>query len=297
MPELPEVESVCRQLHVQLVGRWIEGLEIRYSGILKNPEGEFRKLLLGKSVTAVNRRGKMLQIHLNDDQHILLAHLKMTGQFLFRDKGEVKAGVYPLLYASQKTVGTFRVGQEKKFDDHLHVIFEFRDGSKLAFRDQRKFAYLHVVTKTEAELIEMRFGIEPLREGFTIESFQECFRRRKKSLKAVLMDQQLIAGIGNIYADEICFRSGIRPQRIAAKLSSKELSSLHESCEAVLQAAVDKGGTTLKDYIQPDGSIGRFAHHLQVYGRGGEACLSCSGIIKKVVHQGRGTHFCENCQK
>jgi len=304
MPELPEVETVRRQLEDKILGKTIRSVEIREKYPVKSSTQTFKKVLEGNQFSSIERIGKLMQFFMADGKQVMLAHMKMTGQFLYQSSGEIKAGIYPLLYASiagrRKTAGRFREEQVTKglAVDHVHVLFHFEDSSVLAFRDQRKFGYLKLVSSDELEEINARFGIDPMMKNFTREAFQNAFSGRTKSLKAVLMDQHLIAGLGNIYTDEICHRAGIRPLRSVKRLKSKEISRLFEISKEVIEKAVKHHGTTFRDYTKPDGKGGSYAYQLQVYGRQGEKCLQCNQeTITKVKYLGRGTHYCKSCQR
>ena len=301
MPELPEVETVRRDLESSVVDKSILSVETFTSTLWKNtPEQEW-KGLIGDRITTIDRRGKLLIFHLSHGK-FFLAHLKMTGQFLVQKSGKIEAGIFPLLSTStsggMKTVGRFREKQAAEgFDQHTHVIFTLEDGSKLAFRDVRKFGYLQLVDELQLTKILSRMGIDPLKEDYTYKNFASAFVGRSKSLKAVLMDQQLIAGIGNIYADEICHRVGVRPQRSVSRLRQQQVKSLYEVSQEIIQSAVHLKGTTIRDYRRSDGSKGDYAFELKVYGRENEPCHICGGLITKIVHLGRGTHFCPKCQR
>lgn len=303
MPELPEVETVRQELSEHILGKNISGVMIHENRIIKNSAASFRKSIEGRSFVKIARIGKLLQFFLSDDQHIVLAHLKMTGQFLFQKCGKIEAGVFPLLYASQaggeKAAGQFREDQAKCGLElaHTHVVFQFDDGSRLAFRDVRKFGYLQLVKRNELKEIEDQYGIDPLRDNYSLEAFSKVFQRRQKSIKAILMDQQLIAGIGNIYADEICHQTQLRPKKSAATLTKKQIEGLYFASMDIINNAIRHKGTTLKDFTRPDGRKGENFFQLQVYGREGETCHRCASTIKKVTYLGRGTHYCSTCQK
>jgi len=180
---------------------------------------------------------------------------------------------------------------------HTHVIITFEDQSVLAFRDVRKFGYLMIVSNAELENVKKHYGIDPLYPTFTKENFSRAFEKRQKPLKAVLMDQSLIAGIGNIYADEICHRTKIRPDKPSSKLTQKQLDELYYASSEIIRTAVDHKGTTFRDFAGADGEPGNYAFELKAYGRQGERCLQCSsGIIEKIIFHGRGTHYCRSCQ-
>ena len=361
MPELPEVETVRRELEEKILDQPIELIEVIDPLVTRDSQLDL-ELLRGRSFRSIRRIGKLLQFFFDDESLVLLAHLKMTGQFLYVDQGEVMAGVFPLLYASvrggrpelraggpdnsparhqagcplleregywgkegvlsllgRETVwgGFGRLqhtsaldaprltwderllggGGRVSFDKHTQVVFQLENGSRLIYRDVRKFGYLKLVPVGALVEIEAKYGPDPLHEGYTFERFRQAFHGRKKSLKAVLMDQSLIAGLGNIYADEICHRVGIRPMRAASRLRKKDLEAIYEASKEVIQAALRCGGTTMRDFARSDGSAGNFAFQLQVYGRTGELCSTCGlGLIQKVVHIQRGTHFCGKCQ-
>lgn len=274
MPELPEVETVRRQLEISILHKRIVSIEIRNKTSLRQSVALFTKKISGGNFESIDRIGKLLELKLNNGS-ILLVHLKMTGQ---------------LLYLENK--------QKLNIDKHTHVLINFSDSSILAFRDIRKFGYLSVVSAEELRKTEDNYGIDPLRKNFTREAFLQAFQKKKKSLKALLLDQKLIAGIGNIYADEICHISGLVPDSLVPGLSEKQLNTLFDSCLEIINKAVRYKGTTFRDYVSPDGMKGNFAYELKVYGREGKNCLSCkNGIITKITHAGRGTHFCGVCQK
>ena len=300
MPELPEVETVRRQLEKKVLHKPILKVEVLNDRILQSEQEELVESLEGSSIKEIGRIGKLLEFSMSNTS-ILLAHLKMTGQFLYKEAHEIQAGIFPLLYASApggiKYAGTFKEQPSKDFDRHTHVIISFEDGSQLGFRDVRKFGYLKLVSLEELKRVEETYGIDPLRKNFTREAFHQVFERRQKSLKAVLLDQRLIAGIGNIYADEICHQTKLRPDASASQLKAEQIDRLYNACTEIIQRAVEHKGTTLRDFKTPDGGTGEFAFELKAYGRNGFDCLQCkSGIIKKIVHHGRGTHFCDSCQ-
>ncbi len=303
MPELPEVETVRRQLEAEILDRTLVGLDIRNPVVIKTSSSELAEFVQGKIFKKISRKGKLLIFHFENSDKLLHAHLKMTGQFLFQEKDTVSAGVFPLLYAStpggKKTVGRFKEDQVKEGLNmkHTHLIFHFEDGSQLAFRDQRRFGFLKLVEKEAHQSFLERYGIDPLYEEFTEENFILAFRNRKKSLKAVLMDQQIIAGIGNIYADEICHRAGLRPQRSVRRITKAKKVELFKHTQSIIQGALASNGTTFKDFSTLDGGKGNFSYQLKVYGRENADCETCeSGTIQKEKYLGRGTHYCSNCQ-
>jgi formamidopyrimidine-DNA glycosylase len=303
MPELPEVETVRRQLEKKVLRKKIQGLDLRYEGIIKSSPTKFAEFIQEKEIEHISRKGKLLIFHFKGFSEAMHAHLKMTGQFLFVESGNIEAGIFPLLYAStpggKKSMGNFKEEQARKGveDKHTHAIIQFEDGSQLAFRDQRKFGYLKLLSAEEHKVIIARYGIDPLYREFSEESFIQIFKKRKKSLKGVLLDQQLVAGLGNIYVDEICHRSGLRPHRSVRRLSKTKKSELYRHTLEVISEALSADGTTFKDFSTLDGGKGNFSYQLKVYGREGAACETCkAGTIKKTKHLGRGTHYCPECQ-
>ncbi|MBP3039933.1 DNA-formamidopyrimidine glycosylase, partial [Bacillaceae bacterium Marseille-Q3522] len=185
------------------------------------------------------------------------------------------------------------------FDKHTHVIFHFTDGTELRYRDVRKFGTMHLYRKgTEFSLLPLsQLGPEPLSDQFILADFTDKLAKTKRPVKSALLDQRLVVGLGNIYVDEALFRSQIHPQRIAAELSQKEISHLHHEIISTLTEAVEKGGSTIRSYVNSQGQIGMFQLELYVYGRKGEACRICGTPLERIVVGGRGTVFCPSCQK
>lgn len=270
MPELPEVETVRRQLEETVVGRTISQTQVFFPKITRD-DNDFARFLVGKSFTRIDRIGKLLIFETTDRESYLLAHLKMTGKFLFRQEG---AG----------------------YDKHVHLVITFEDGSELLFRDVRKFGYVIRANKEEVVKARSKYGIEPLTPDYVLENFKKIFLGRKTNIKALLLNQSLIAGLGNIYVDEILFRARVHPSRRANSVTSKEKELLFLSSQEVITGAINKGGTTFIDFAHTDGQSGSYVDDLQVFSREGKPCFRCNALIKKVRVAGRGTHFCPNCQ-
>lgn len=284
MPELPEVESVRRSLLPKICHKKIVGVDIQTPSIVRNEQEFFCRQVLGREFRDIQRVGKLL-IFVLDSKQYLLAHLKMTGKFIYTHKKETVSGGHSLT-------------KIKKLDPkHTHVIFTFADESTLLFHDVRKFGYLEIVEEQKKEQVVSRFGIEPLAPSFTLQAFEKIFVNRKTCIKAVLLDQKSIAGVGNIYADEICFASGVLPSRTASTLTKPEKQKLFAAAEDIIAKAIEKRGTTFHDYVDGMGNTGSYLEFLQVYNRGGQECLRCQGMILKIRVAGRGTHICKNCQK
>lgn len=284
MPELPEVETIRRGLSEAILNKKITSLEVKKDRIVKNDTNYFIDVLKDNHILSIDRIGKLLIFSLSDKENFLLVHLKMTGQLIYSKAGDIIAGGHNLAFSE---------GLPNKYS---HIIFYFADGSNLFFNDLRQFGYMELVKDKDKVL--KKFGIEPGKNDFTLTAFTDIFKNRKISVKQVLLNQQLISGIGNIYADEICFRARIMPSRPANKLSRDDIKALYRASQYIIKKAVEKRGTTFSDYRDSSGKKGNFVKYLKVYGRGGKKCLRCRQVfIKKVKLGGRGTHFCPNCQK
>jgi formamidopyrimidine-DNA glycosylase len=274
MPELPEVETVRRQLDQKLSGAKIRDIRLFWDGRVF-PRARFQSLVKGKKITSIERRAKLLVWRFSDGT-ALIAHLKMTGRFVF--------------VSSRKAPGK-----------HDHVLFSFvRDGklSFLLWSDVRKFGFLKFLSAADLCQVLDQYGPEPLETA--PEDLAACFLEPKtRTLKAALLDQSCIAGVGNIYADEACHRAGIRPMRRLKTLTKGDRLRLAGEIQAVLRASLKQKGTSANDYVDTDGERGGFLGLLQVYGRTGESCLRCgpSSTIKRTALAGRGTHYCPRCQK
>lgn len=273
MPELPEVETVRRTLEQLVVGKEIQEVSVFWPKIIKAPEPveQFQDALRGQTIQHIGRRGKFLLFTLDD--YTMVSHLRMEGKY----------GVHP---------------REDPYDKHTHVIFTFTDGSELRYRDVRKFGTMHLFIKGEEmqQMPLLHLGPEPLSDEFTVEGLSGKLAKTSRKIKPVLLDQTVVVGIGNIYVDEALFRSGIHPERKASSLTREEILILHAEIIATLREAVEKGGSTIRSYVNSQGQIGMFQLELNVYGRKGEACKVCGTPLEKLVVAGRGTHICPSCQ-
>jgi formamidopyrimidine-DNA glycosylase len=274
MPELPEVETVRKTLIKLVSHKQIDNVSVYWPKIIKNPVEveQFMDALKGEIIVDVGRRGKFLIIYTT--HFALVSHLRMEGKYALYPKDEPK-------------------------DKHTHVIFHFTDGTELRYRDVRKFGTMHLYHKGDEflhpPLIEL--GPEPFSEEFTADYLAAKLSRTNRKIKTALLDQKAFVGLGNIYVDEALFRAGIHPERIANSLNDKEIEKLHEEIVATLSEAVEKGGSTIRSYVNSQGEIGMFQLELYAYGRKGEACKRCGAPIEKTVVGGRGTHYCPICQK
>jgi formamidopyrimidine-DNA glycosylase len=273
VPELPEVENVKNTLNRFLPGKVIKDIKIYWDNIIKHPvPEEFILRLKGQSFEEVYRRGKFLIFHLNEDS--LVSHLRMEGKY-----------------------GLFN--KEEPPDKHTHVIFSFTDGTELRYRDVRKFGTMHLYPKgtEENHLPLSSLGVEPLSDSLTAGLMKKLFFKTKRSIKAVLLDQTFIAGLGNIYVDEVLFKANIHPETPANELSIHKLKKLKNAITDILAEAVKHGGSTIRSYMNSMGEAGGFQLKLFVYGRKSEPCRICGNEIERMVVAGRGTHICKNCQK
>jgi formamidopyrimidine-DNA glycosylase len=281
MPELPEVETVARDLRPRLVGATIVGVRSSWARTLKTHTAiDFADAVVGRTIAAVGRRAKMLVIELSGDAALTI-HLKMTGQL-------------------------FVVPAATPEDPYIRLVFELADGREWRFRDIRKFGKVglygrdpvtgELVTEVGGGAVFAAIGPEPLDPAFTVRDFRRRLRRRKGRLKSLLLDQSFIAGVGNIYADEALWSSRLHPLRSAASLRPPDERRLYEAIRSILAEAVERRGSSIDDYTAPDGD-GAMQEHLAVYQRTGEPCLRCGRPIKRVVVGARSTHFCSWCQR
>lgn len=288
MPELPEVETIKNDLAGALAGRTIADVEVRLPKMVRSNRRVFRRRLRGRRIGSLARRGKLLIVGLDGDDAYLLIHLKMTGQLIYRRRGYVIAGGHSHPSLLVDTVP----------NKHTHIIFSLTDGSHLFFNDLRQFGYVKLVGAGELADELGGLGAEPLGESFTADWLHEHLRRRRVNLKNVLLDQSVIAGLGNIYADETCWRARVRPTRRADRLTRAESARLARSIRQVLQLAIKHRGTTFSNFRDGLGRAGNFGRRLNVYGRAGQACRRCRTIkLKRVTVAGRGTVFCSRCQR
>ncbi len=264
MPELPEVETVVRGLRGPLVGRTFTGVTVLWPKAIRTPIPELKRHLPGQQIEAISRRGKYLEFHLSGGD-MLFIHLKMSGDLLVEPGGDPP-------------------------HKHVHTIFDLDNDHQLRFKDTRKFGRIYLVD--DPKLVIGKLGPEPLAAEFSGEAFKALFRRRKGRLKPLLLNQEFIAGIGNIYADESCFLAGIDPRRPADTLSAAELERLYDAIREALSAGITYKGASLDNVYRG----GEFQNHFMVYSRTGQPCLKCGAEIQRIVLGGRSTHFCSRCQ-
>lgn len=273
MPELPEVETVSRTLNQLIVGKTIREVTVHLARIIQRPSDkeQFSFMLAGQTFQAVERRGKFIRLLLDD--LVLVSHLRMEGRY-----------------------GLFQEGDP--VEKHTHVIFRLIDGTELRYKDVRQFGTMHLFQKGEELIMPPlhKLGLEPLDEAFTFTVFRQQIATRTTKIKPLLLNQEYVVGIGNIYVDEALFRAGIHPERKANSLKLPEIRLLHRAIVDILQEAVNAGGSSIKSYVNGQGEMGMFQQQLKIYGRKAQPCYTCGQEIEKKIVGGRGTHICLNCQ-
>ena len=286
MPELPEVETVRRGLHNLIIGYKVKRVEADNPRSFPNSESDVRQFLVGASIKDVRRRAKVLLIDLSTD-YTLVIHLKMTGQMVYRGKQVFGAG-----HPNDSLVGELP-------DKSTRVTIWFDDDTKLFFNDQRKFGWMKLIPTIEVPNIDFmrKVGPEPLESDFSSDDFRGRFSRRQRTIiKAALLDQTVVAGVGNIYADESLWVSKIHPSRLVSSISDEEFELLYHSVRDVMSLSIEKGGSTDKNYVDAEGRRGSYMDFANVFRREGKACNRCGDEIIKTRVAGRGTHICPTCQ-
>ena len=287
MPELPEVETVARGLRRLIVGKNIVKVSHDNAKSFPNSLVEVNNFMVGANIGGVRRRAKVIIIDL-DDSWSLVAHLFMTGQMVYRGEENWGAGHPNDDFLAELPVRATR------------VQIEFSDGSKLFFNDQRKFGWMKLLPTAEIKNMPffVKVGPEPLEDSFTLENFIDRFKRKKRSaIKAALLDQSVIAGVGNIYADESLWRAQIHPETRVESLDSSEFKRLYEAVRYVMNLSIEKGGSTARNYVNADGGKGNYLDYANVFRKEGSLCARCGSEIIKTRVAGRGTHICPVCQK
>jgi formamidopyrimidine-DNA glycosylase len=288
MPELPEVETVRKGLARLLPGLVVASVESNWQKSFPNAPDNVEQFLVNAKITSVRRRAKVIIIEL-DNNYALIVHLKMTGQLVFSSQTERFGAGHP---------GESLVG--KLPDKSTRVILTFTNGSRLFFNDQRKFGWMKLVPQSETTDLAYfsKFGPEPLEKDFTWQIMRDRLMRRKNStIKAALLDQSVIAGVGNIYADESLWAAKIYPGLTVSSLSEEQFRQLYQELLSVLKLSIEKGGSTDKNYVDAEGRKGSYLSFARVFRREGQACPRCGETIEKIRVAGRGTHYCPICQK
>lgn len=272
MPELPEVETVRRGLERLVLGRTILSVEVKVPKMVKTSYQSFLNELPGQRIQAMRRRGKYLIFDFG--QLIMISHLRMEGKYL--------------LFTDQVPT-----------NKHFHLFFKLDDGSTLVYQDVRKFGTFDLLSKNQEEdyFTKKKLGPEPTKKAFKYASFERALMRSDKPIKPLLLDQKLVAGLGNIYVDEVLWAAKVHPETPARELSKAAMKRVHDQTIAILQLGIEKGGSTIRTYRNALGEDGTMQDYLQVYGKTGQPCLRCASTIEKIKLGGRGTHLCPHCQK
>lgn len=287
MPELPEVETVRRGLDKLLVGHVVLSADFDWPKSFPNPYSEVKQFLIGAKISAVRRRAKVLIIDLSTN-YSLVIHLKMTGQLVYRGAENFGAG-----HPNESLVG-------KLPDKSTRVTLNLNSSSSLFFNDQRKFGWMRLMPTIAVPNLDFmkKVGPEPLEDSFTPEVFYQRLQRRKNSnIKAVLLDQTVLAGVGNIYADEALWGAKIHPTALVKNITKSMAKKLHTELIYVLKLSIEKGGSTDKNYVNAEGKRGSYMDFARVFRRENQPCPRCGTIIEKLRVAGRGTHICPKCQK
>ena len=271
MPELPEVETVKNGLIKKVKGKTIKKCTVRWNGIIAYPDvDDFVKNICNQRINDIDRRGKFLMFILDD--YYLISHLRMEGKYFIKEPNE-------------------------SLNKHDHVIFTLNDNSELRYNDTRKFGKMHLVKKDELSISPIaKLGVEPWSPNLTT-TYLKNKLNKKKPIKTLLLDQSIITGIGNIYADEILFTSRINPETPGEKLTNANLQDIIDNTKKVLEKAIKMGGTTIHTYTAVDGITGKFQQELLVHGKKDIPCPNCNTKILKITVNTRGTYYCPKCQK
>lgn len=273
MPELPEVETVRKSLKLKVSNRVIKDVIINYENIIEYPSTEeFKKKIINQKIRTIDRYGKWLMFRLDD--YYLLSHLRMEGKYFIKESNDY-------------------------FNKHEHVVFRLDDGTDLIYMDVRKFGKMHLIEKDKIQDMGplVKLGLEPWDKQLDIDYLKDKYSKKRLPIKSVLLDQEIIVGIGNIYADEILFLSKINPYVRAMDLEVEDLENIIKYTKEVLEKAIKQGGTTIRSYSSVNGVHGLFQQKLNVHTKEGEKCPICNSEIIKVKIGGRGTYYCSNCQK
>lgn len=290
MPELPEVETVRRGLKPALEGHVLTGLSVRRGDLRVPFPDRFAERLKGRRMVGLRRRAKYLLLDLEGGETVIM-HLGMSGRFTVH--GAQAAPAMPGRFHNQIAADGSGSGK------HDHVVFETEEGTRIVFTDHRRFG-LMLMAKTDAVDEHKLFdgmGPEPLGGDFTPAVLSAALKGKKTPIKSALLDQRVVAGLGNIYVCEALFRSFISPKRLARTVAGPRCETLVPMIKKVLAEAIKAGGSSLRDYAHTDGELGYFQHSFAVYDREGEPCPGCKGTIKRIVQAGRSTFYCPNCQK
>ena len=272
MPEIAEVETVRNTLKQRILNKKIKDVKVLYSKMLENNEEEFKRILIDNEFKDILRVGKWLIFELNN--HYLLSHLRMEGKYFIKDS-------------------------TSKIEKHEHIIINFEDNTDLRYHDTRKFGSMKIINKEDLWHVEeiKKQGLEPNDTKLTSNYLKEKFKNKKLTIKSVLLDQTIISGLGNIYADEVLYEAKINPLKLAKDLTYEECEKIILSANKIIKKSISYGGTTIKSYTSSLGVEGKYQQFLKVHTKEGYACEICHGKIKRIKVGGRSTYYCDKCQK
>lgn len=272
MPEIAEVETVRNVLKERILNKKIKKVKILYKNIIENDEKYFQDVLINNEFKDILRKGKWLIFELNN--HYLISHLRMEGKYFLKNSSE-------------------------NIEKHEHVIISFSDNTDLRYHDTRKFGKMKIVNKEDLMKTEeiKKQGIEPIDNKLTSEYLLEKFKNKKLPMKTILLDQTIISGLGNIYADEVLYAAKIHPLKLAKDLSVDECERIVNSSKKIIERAIKEGGTTIKSYTSSLGVTGNYQNYLKVHTKENKECEICGTKIKRIKVGGRSTYYCEICQK
>jgi len=296
MPELPEVETIRRQLDIALKGKVIKEIEIlRNKSFVGNP-----KELSGQNIVKVGRKSKVIEIYFEKREELEIIHLKMKSQLIFIEKKLKKSKTQNIDNLQEKRIFGGHPSPDwvnELPSKHTRVVWIFVDGAKLFFNDMRVFGWMKMVNRKEYENESRKLTPDIVDPGFTQEYLFSVLKKSKKAVKLVLLDQDKIGGLGNIYVNDALFLAGIRPDKIANTFDICEVNKLHKAILKVINLGIKYGGASASNYVQVSGLGGTYQDHFLVYKREGQECSHCGEIIKKIKLGGRGTYYCQVCQK
>ena len=272
MPEIAEVETVRQTLRKRILRKKIKNVNVLYERMIESDINEFKNNLIGLEFSDILRKGKWLLFEIGD--YYLCSHLRMEGKYFIKNHDE-------------------------EINKHEHVIFTFTDNTELRYHDTRKFGRMNLVLKKDIDSVEgvRKQGIEPIDSNLSKEYLYDAFKKKRLPMKTLLLDQTIISGLGNIYADEVLFASKINPLKLGNEITLDECQRIVDSSKLIIEEAIKCGGTTIKSYTSSLGVTGRFQQNLMAHKRENEQCKNCDSIIKRIVVGGRSTYYCENCQK
>jgi formamidopyrimidine-DNA glycosylase len=301
MPELPEIETVARGLRTHILGKTISEVVVYDAKKFKGTPKQLKEHVIGKKVVGIERRAKWLLLRLETD-HAFIIHLKMTGQLLFEPAAGKRASAteHAAYFLGGHTMESDDAARPTFPNKHTRVAFVFSDKSTLYFQDMRRFGYveLYAPENVDPYFTGRKLALEIQDPGTTFDYFKaQLSRRARTTIKAALLNQSVVSGLGNIYVDDTLHLAKIHPTRVVGTLTAKELRTIYTAARKIINKAIDLGGTSFSSFLRVDGKLGQYWDKRRVYGRTGEPCQVCKTPIQKIRVAGRGTHVCPQCQQ